>query len=316
MRQSEFRSPGSSIRRMIFAFGLGPPALLAGPNGLDLGAFVPAGARHFRRAARSHSLDVGDSRRWRASITHYRFRVNDGVFSDEQPVSRPIILAGLADGNYTVFVIGKNSAGVWQPETKPTASRTWSVDRSSSALVINEILARNVAALTLADSSPGFIELFNRSDTALDLAGMSLSNDFRVPRKFVFPLGTQLPVAGFLAVFADNRETSSRSPSRFHAERRRRRSVFLYDKPANGARLIDSVTFGLQVPDLSIRRLGDGVEGFCRVTFDAENLPTPLMDASALEISNGWLVAGSPMRTIFLNCTIRSSFRWLWEACF
>ena len=83
---------------------------------------------------------------------------------------------------------------MWQ-RNRPTASRTWSVDRSSSALVINEILAHNVAALTLA-VHPGLHRTFVEA-TRLDLAGMSLSNDARVPRKFVFPLGTQLPVAHF-----------------------------------------------------------------------------------------------------------------------
>jgi hypothetical protein len=37
----------------------------------------------------------------------------------------PIVLTSLADGDYTVEAVGKNSAGAWQ--TSPPASQSWTV---------------------------------------------------------------------------------------------------------------------------------------------------------------------------------------------
>jgi hypothetical protein len=39
----------------------------------------------------------------------------------------PITLNNLTNGTYTVYVIGKNSAGFWQDTNSATVSRTWTV---------------------------------------------------------------------------------------------------------------------------------------------------------------------------------------------
>jgi len=64
-------------------------------------------------------------------ITNYMFRINNGPWSQELSVDVPIELANLPDGNsYTVYVIGKNSTGIWQSEENPSTSRTWTIDTS------------------------------------------------------------------------------------------------------------------------------------------------------------------------------------------
>ena len=59
-------------------------------------------------------------------------------WSQEISVDVPIELTNLLNGSsYTVYVIGKNSAGIWQNEYNPSVSRTWTIDKSHRPLVIN-----------------------------------------------------------------------------------------------------------------------------------------------------------------------------------
>jgi hypothetical protein len=127
------------------------PAIEAGPLGLDMGAHVPAGAAicgepdqiTYRTDA---TLTVGGP-----GITDYKYCINDsnGPWIGEFSVDTPIVLNGLTDGqSYTVYAIGKNSAGEWrQSQDNAAVSRTWTVDTSHWRLVISEVLARNVEAV-------------------------------------------------------------------------------------------------------------------------------------------------------------------------
>jgi hypothetical protein len=114
-----------------------------GPNGLDMGAFVPAGASISGEPAAvtdlaSALLTIGGP-----GIIQYRYSVNstegpwNGDFSIETDPS--IGLDNLADGlSVTVYVKGKNSAGRWQTDPDFTASKTWTVHISSSGVTRSE----------------------------------------------------------------------------------------------------------------------------------------------------------------------------------
>ncbi|MBN1807334.1 MAG: hypothetical protein JW837_18960 [Sedimentisphaerales bacterium] len=121
-----FVDPNNDFHLQAFS-----PAIGSGPCGLDMGAFVPAGAAIYGEPEEltyhtDATLLVGGP-----GITHYIFRLNDGPWSDQLPVETPIELKNLLDGqSYTVYIIGKNSAGVWQSTENPTASRTWTIDTS------------------------------------------------------------------------------------------------------------------------------------------------------------------------------------------
>ena len=120
----------------------GSPAISSGPNGLDMGAAVPAGASVGGApagitASRDATLQVGGPGIW-----VYRWRLDGGAWSADVPLvpasvlnggvftatmydnPTPIVLTDLPDGTHTVDVIGQNSAGDWQ-ETPVT--RTWIV---------------------------------------------------------------------------------------------------------------------------------------------------------------------------------------------
>jgi len=114
------------------------PAISAGPCGLDMGAYVPGGAAICGEPDEltyhtDATLFVGGP-----GITHYMYRLNNGTWSQELSVDVPIELTNLLNGqSYTVYVIGKNSAGIWQSEENPSTSHTWTIDTSHQPLVTN-----------------------------------------------------------------------------------------------------------------------------------------------------------------------------------
>lgn len=78
-----------------------------------------------------------------------------------------------------------------------------------SDLVINEIVAANQGGLLDEDGdSPDWIELYNRSDQPLNLAGWSLTNDLAQPEKWRFPEITLGP-GQYLLIFASGKDRKS-----------------------------------------------------------------------------------------------------------
>ncbi|MHC4113665.1 MAG: lamin tail domain-containing protein, partial [Planctomycetota bacterium] len=266
------------------------PAIEAGPLGLDMGAHVPAGAAIYGEPYEvTHRTDatltVGGP-----GITHYKYCINDsnGPWSAEFSVDTPIVLSGLTDGqSYTVYAIGKNSAGEWQSESNPTASHTWTVDTSYWRLIISEVLARNIDAVDHNGTNPDMIELYYDGPVALDLGDMSISDNWENPRKFVFLPGTIIEPNDYLVLYADNNPITPGIHLGFGLDGESE-DIYLYDSPFVGGGLLDSIEFGLQLPDLSIGRIGyDGRWTLTQPTFGRANIAHPLGDPAMLKI-NEW----------------------------
>jgi hypothetical protein len=273
------------------------PALGAGPNGRDMGGLVPPGA-----SIAGEPLPVT----WRTDATltvggpdidAYKYRINDGPWSaevlrpdadlagDPKPLP-PIRLVNLQNGqSYTVYVVAKDSAGVWQDQNQPTAARTWTVDTSHRRLVINEVLAANQSVLEHQGSFPDLVELFYDGPAALSLAGMSLSDHPDRPDRFVFPAGATIHPGEYLILYADSDMTGPGHHLGF-AFKTEGDSLYLYD--ATGV-LIDAVEFGAQLSDLSVGRIGGGDRwGLTIPTFGQANIAYPLGDPRTIRI-NEWL---------------------------
>lgn len=274
-----------------FALRPGSPAIGTGPNGIDIGALVRGGSTIAGEPisptpAATATLTVGGP-----GITHYRYRVNNGAYpANENSVSSALVLSNLAAGSYTVRVIGKNSAGVWQSTEAETVSRTWSVDPSAPALRLNELLASNDSALNHDGTSPDVVELLNVTGAALDLSGLRLTDDPRDPNKFVFPPGTTLSTA-YLVVYADNPNSTPGFHLGFNLNQKSG-SLYLYDSAAHGGALLDWVTYGLQLTDFSIGRVDDGSWALCQPTLGSANVRARLGDQARLRI-NEWLAAAA-----------------------
>ncbi|HEX2749851.1 MAG TPA: Ig-like domain-containing protein, partial [Verrucomicrobiales bacterium] len=158
------------------------------------------------------------------------------------------------------------------------------------SLFINEILANNVTAHANGTVFPDVVELRNSGGTAIDLGGKSLTDDPLNKTQFVFPAGTSIPAGGHLVVYADNDLSASGIHTGFGLSADGD-MLQLYDSPANGSALLDSIAFGLQAPDLSIGRTGAQLTtwALCAPTIGAANVAVPsLAPPSGLRI-NEWL---------------------------
>lgn len=271
-----------------FSLRPGSVAEQAGPNGVDMGAVVPAwasisGEPWAQTSRTGATLAVGG-----AGITHYRYRVNDGPWSGEIPVTAPIELSGLSNGTYTVQVIGKNVAGVWQSQAEPTTSRTWSINASLPKVRINEVLAINDSAV-YHNGYPDLIELFNEGTSAVSLNGWSISDELG-NRKYNFASTASIAPGQYLIIYLDNKAVPGEIHTNKFALKSTGEGVFLYD-PTSGTTPVDSVVFGPQASNLSIGRGADGRWYLNRPTFGLPNKRQITGDASLLRI-NEWLTEG------------------------
>ena len=272
------------------------PAVGRGANGLDMGAHVPAGASISGGPYGATHRTTAGFAIGGPGIFGYRYRLMDngtwaggwsGVF--EIAAQPQIALTGLANGHtYTLHVIGRNSAGRWQSEDA-AATWTWTVDTSSRRLVIQEVLAINRSALEHDGARPDAVELFYDGPGPIDLAGMSLTDDPDEPAKHVFAAGTIMNPGTLKVLYCDPTAVGPEYVG-FVLDGDGD-GVCLFDTPARGRLLVDSVEFGPQAPDLSVGRLADGTWHLTVPTFGQDNVAAPMGDPNGLKI-NEWYAAG------------------------
>ncbi|HKQ37900.1 MAG TPA: lamin tail domain-containing protein, partial [Verrucomicrobiae bacterium] len=157
-----------------------------------------------------------------------------------------------------------------------------------TAIVINEILADNVTRAETDGSTPDWIELFNPTPSAVNLADMSLSDDLLDPRRFVFPSVT-IPSGGYYVVRFEPDEPISATNTGFGLKASGG-GVFLYDKLSNGGSELDVVFYGVQARDFSIGRFPSGSTNWVLTlpTRRAANIQQALGNPAALRV-NEWM---------------------------
>ena len=283
-----------------FSLGLGSVAI-AQIQGYDFGAGVAEGAwisgePTSPTVERDVVLTVGGP-----GIFAYQYRLNGGAWSDTLSIGNgydpngtirtdQIELAGLSDGEYTVELLGRDFAGNWQ--TVPTTSQTWTVKGQADNLIISELLAVNQETLVNFGAQPDLVELHNAGNETVNLRGMSLSDDPSDPTKFVFTDDLLIQPGGYLSLIADDANTPGLHLG--FSLRREGEGVFLYEAVGEQAgNLVDSVEFGLQIPDYSIGRVGIDRDWALTVpTLGAPNQRAFVGDAKSVVI-NEWLAESS-----------------------
>jgi hypothetical protein len=156
---------------------------------------------------------------------------------------------------------------------------------------LNEVLARNLqSGLSPWGSSADWIELYNPSNAVVDISGFALSKPGG--SQWSFPIGTSMPSNGYLRVWCDGSYpasvTNTFALNTGFSLGASSDTVFLFN---NLGQTVDSISFGFQVPDLSIGRSGGTWLLLAAPTPGAANAaPAALGDPSALRI-NEWLAA-------------------------
>jgi hypothetical protein len=123
-----------------FRLQAGSPGIGTGPNGLDIGACVAPGASISGEPSSPTTNTAATLKISGPAITGYQWRTNTGPWSSFISLTNtynydtnlfgnaiPIALTNLAPGTYTVYVVGVNSAGVWQDTNAATVSKTWTI---------------------------------------------------------------------------------------------------------------------------------------------------------------------------------------------
>ena len=222
-------------------------------------------------------------------VVAYRFRLNEGPWSPVREVGEPIVLTNLPHGSTNrVEVLGADAQNQWQPASEPTRSTSWVVRTNWPGVRINEVLANNRSAVPHEGTFPDAIELYNETDQPVDLSGLRLTDNPARPSKFTFPTGTVLPPQSYLVVWANAPDGTSGLHTGFALDQDGE-GVYLFDRASRGGALLDQVTFGLQLPDLSVGRLGQaGRFVLTQPTFGGPNQAQPLGDPRQLRI-NEWL---------------------------
>lgn len=140
----------AQVMRDWLSLSMDSPGRGTGPLGGDKGGVIPIGASiagepNGSVTQTSAMLTVGINRigsgipvaGWPlgAGYTHYKWRLDTGMWNPETPIASPIALTGLAPGPHFVEVVGKRDSGLYQDDpvfgvdAVTTRSRTWTVMR-------------------------------------------------------------------------------------------------------------------------------------------------------------------------------------------
>jgi len=230
------------------------------------------------------------------TFTHYRYKLNSGSYSLEQPINSPISLSNLPNGSSNVVtVLARDAGGVYQ--TVATMSKPWIVNTALPTVRINEVLARNVSAFNHSGTFPDAIELYNEGASVVDLSGMRLTDDPADPGKYTFPAGTTLAAGAYLVLIANSADGTPGIHLGFSLGQGGG-IVQLYHRVSSGGALLDQVEFGVQVQDLSVSRVNNfgGDWSLSQPTLGAVNVGLATGGQAALRI-NEWLAASEPPLT-------------------
>ncbi|MDB6031640.1 MAG: hypothetical protein JWM16_1978 [Verrucomicrobiales bacterium] len=296
----------------------GSAASGSGIGGVDRGGLNPRGLLVYGEpigttASTSATLNLfpGGTFNWGTSVpayawgyTHYKWKLDNGAWSAETSITAApaINLSGLANGPHTVYVTGKNDAGYYQDDTfvyptnsvipaHVTASHTWTVNTSYAKLVLNEILARNDSSVVNGGSYPDVVELYNAGGSAVVLDGMGLTDDATQKFKYTFPAGTTLGTGQYRVIYGGNGGGGAPGLHFGFKLTATGGTLLLY---AAGGSLVDSVSYGMQIPNLSIGRNLAGAWLLSQPTFGSANAAQPLADPNLLRV-NEWLTSGQTL---------------------
>ncbi|MBL7980139.1 MAG: CotH kinase family protein [Bacteroidetes Order II. Incertae sedis bacterium] len=144
---------------------------------------------------------------------------------------------------------------------------------SATTVVINELMAQNTK--TVADEVGEYedwIELYNTTNSNIDLSGYFLTDKEDNIGKWTLPNGTIIPANGYLIVWADENGSQGALHANFKLSASGE-AVILSD-PAK--QIVDQVTFGVQEADKSYARNPNGIGNFViqNPTFKNDNTGT------------------------------------------
>jgi hypothetical protein len=223
---------------------------------------------------------------WRASIgdifkktplfddgLHQDGLANDGVYGASFPALSPIM-------QYYIYA-ENNNAGLFSPERAEHEFHTIAIDVTPvtpitrGQLVLNEIMALNTKTALAPNGKYGdWVELHNRTNNALNIGGVTMSDDRNFLTKWRVPANTIIAPNGYLIVWGTDDSLIINDLQMNFKLTANGEALYLM-APAPVA-LLDSVTFPKQKADTTWARYPNGTGNwrFLRATFKAPNTLT------------------------------------------
>jgi hypothetical protein len=191
---------------------------------------------------------------------------------NSQPAVLDYINYGVVSADRSIGFHPDGQSGPRQNFANPTPGRTNDISTPPRQIWINEWMAANAGYL--ADPADGhfddWFELYNPGPLAVELTGYSLSDRLADPNaRWTIPTGRTIAAGGFLLVWADedtgqNSETNADLHAGFKLSQTGE-AIALFTPDG---RLVDAVTFGPQLDNVSEGRWPDGASAFY-------SMPTP-----------------------------------------
>ncbi len=135
-----------------------------------------------------------------------------------------------------------------------TCSFLFAPVQAKSQIFINEFMASNTGSVIDPDynESSDWLELYNAGTSTVNIGGYYLTDNFNIPEKWQIPAGTSIGAGGFLVIWADSYNTGLHTSFNISASGEEL-AIF-----TAAGELVDSVSFGVQDPNISMGRKTDG----------------------------------------------------------
>ncbi len=148
----------------------------------------------------------------------------------------------------------------------------WTTSLGWMDIVVNEFVASNDSTSGIMDAEGEFedwIELYNNTDTAVDLFGYYLSDDTDNPKKWAFPAGTVIGPNDYLIVWADQNLSEEGVHAYFKLEKDGEQIILSHQDGT----VLDSLTYAEQSTNVPSARVPNGTGDFINQTptFNATN---------------------------------------------
>jgi hypothetical protein len=165
-------------------------------------------------------------------------------------------------------------------------------EQATGALRLNEVAALNAGSVPHDGLHPDWVEIINPTDSVQPLGDVCLTDDLSVPDKFVFPAGPLLAPGERVVVWCDavNKPSGHVAPFGLSSQGG---GVWLFNRGPGGTfTQLDSLRYGLQLPDTTVARHPDGTGAWAlsTPTPSGPNRPQALASPSSLRI-NEWMAS-------------------------
>ena len=249
-------------------------------------------------------------------LAEYTSQSNDGDFMVMPTATLPAIAnnQSLVQIRWVYYYVSGSSsrAQIALDDVRVTSDAAGGTNPNPNypTLYINELMATN--SNTISDENGEFedwFEIYNPSDSAIDIAGYFVTDDLSNTTMFQLPIGdtaTIIPAKGFLLLWASRAMDRGPLHVDFKLSGSEGEAVGLV--APDGSTFIDSISFGPQDTDISYGRETDGNANW--ILF---NSPTPGFSNNITSNKNNFetktlLAYPNPIKDNYLNFEKESNF--------